>query len=215
MDITYSDLITNKGGGACILLHGNPGTGKTATCEALSEYLKRSLYSVSIGELGTALDVLEKKLTELLEVASVWKSIVLTDEADIFLEKRTENNIQRNAMIGIFLRLLEYHQGIVFLTTNRVKDFDEAFHSRISIALKYQDLGKEARKEIWENFFEHGGITGMDLDELSSYDLNGRNIRNLVRLAQSVAISEEQTVSMDHFRRCIKLMLKFNQELKE
>jgi hypothetical protein len=39
------------------------------------------------------------------------------------LEKRTENDVKRNAMVGIFLRLLEYHQGVLFLTTNRVKCF--------------------------------------------------------------------------------------------
>jgi hypothetical protein len=39
------------------------------------------------------------------------------------------------------LRLLEYHQGVLFLTTNRVKSFGDAFPSRISVALKYSDLG--------------------------------------------------------------------------
>jgi hypothetical protein len=39
--------------------------------------------------------------------------------ADIFLERRSENSIHRNALVSVFLRLLEYHQGILFLTTNR------------------------------------------------------------------------------------------------
>ena len=43
------------------------------------------------------------------------------------LEKRTENDVKRNAMVGIFLRLLEYHQGVLFLTTNRVKCFGTPF----------------------------------------------------------------------------------------
>jgi len=74
----------------------------------------------------------------------------------ILQEKRARNDIIRNAMVGIFLRLLEvewsvlssllkYHQGVLFLTTNRVVDFDPAFHSRISIALKYQELDELAR----------------------------------------------------------------------
>lgn len=109
-----------------------------------------------MGELGTNAKKLEERLKEILEVACSWNAVVLIDEADIFLERRTENDIQRydsideihviqsrslshfrNAMVGIFLRLLEYHQGILFLTTNRVKSFDNAFYSRISIALKY------------------------------------------------------------------------------
>lgn len=59
-------------------------------------------------------------------------------------------------------RLLEYHQGILFLTTNRVKRFDPAFHSRISIALKYDELQSVAREKVWENFFEVAGIKGLD-----------------------------------------------------
>ena len=31
---------------------------------------------------------------------------------DIFLERRADHDIARNALVGIFLRLLEYHQGI-------------------------------------------------------------------------------------------------------
>jgi hypothetical protein len=54
-------------------------------------------------------------LREILEIASVWDAVVLIDEADIFLEKRTEEDIKRNALVGIFLRLLEYHQGVLFL----------------------------------------------------------------------------------------------------
>merc|ERR1711998_805045 len=91
---------------------------------------------------------LEKSLREILEVASAWNAVVLLDEADIFLEKRSENDVARNAMVGIFLRLLEYHQGVLFLTTNRVKSFDSAFHSRISVALKYPDLDPAQRQQV-------------------------------------------------------------------
>lgn len=61
---------------------------------------------------------------------------MLLDEADVFLERRVNNDIKRNAMVGVFLRLLEYHQGILFLTTNRVSTFDDAFNSRISVKME-------------------------------------------------------------------------------
>lgn len=122
-------------------------------------------------------------LRDILDVASVWNAVILIDEADIFLEKRTDNDINRNALVGIFLRLLEYHQvcsprnpipskkgkerikisdrypqGIIFLTTNRVKRFDEAFHSRISVALKYPELDEEGRRKVWKILLEAAGI---------------------------------------------------------
>ena len=40
-------------------------------------------------------------------------------------------------IIGVFLRVLEYYAGILFLTTNRIGDFDEAFTSRIHMRLFY------------------------------------------------------------------------------
>ena len=51
--------------------------GKTLTAEAISEYLHRPLYAVSVGELGTSVVELERKLSEILEVASIWNAVIL------------------------------------------------------------------------------------------------------------------------------------------
>eukprot|EP01119_Soliformovum_irregulare_P002535 TRINITY_DN1277_c0_g3_i3.p1 TRINITY_DN1277_c0_g3~~TRINITY_DN1277_c0_g3_i3.p1 ORF type:complete len:578 (+),score=211.97 TRINITY_DN1277_c0_g3_i3:1-1734(+) len=95
----FSDLISGKGGGCIFLLNGPPGTGKTLTAEAIAEYLHLPLYSISVGELGTNTKDLETKLQDILELASIWNSVVLMDEADIFLEKRSDNDVVRNAMV--------------------------------------------------------------------------------------------------------------------
>jgi len=209
-DHTFNDIITGKGGGCIFLLHGHPGVGKTLTAESIAELLHRPLYSVSVGELGTDTVELEKRLREILEVSSSWNAVILLDEADIFLEKRSEDDITRNAMVGIFLRLLEYHQGVLFLTTNRVKCFDRAFHSRISVAIKYENLTLESRKAIWDNILGAAGVTGMNTEELSKYDLNGRQIRTMTRLALSLAKAEGVTVNKTHLERTIKVAEQFN-----
>jgi len=54
----------------------------------------------------------------------------------------------------VFLRTLEYYRGIIILTTNRVKDIDDAIQSRISVALHYGPLGLDTRKTIWESFLK-------------------------------------------------------------
>jgi len=43
------------------------------------------------------------------------------------MEKRTFADLHRHALVSIFLRLLDYSQGILFLTTNWVETFDEVF----------------------------------------------------------------------------------------
>jgi AAA+ superfamily predicted ATPase len=73
------------------------GVGKALTAEAIADLLKRPLYTVAVGELGTDAKELEERLKEILEVACSWDAVVLIDEADIFLERRTENDIQRYA----------------------------------------------------------------------------------------------------------------------
>lgn len=195
---TFQDIIYGKGGGIIFLLHGDPGVGKTLTAESVAEIQHRPLYSVSIGELGTDPIKLEESLRQILEMATIWNAIILIDEADIFLEARNDDSeIERNAMVGVFLRLLEYHQGILFLTTNRVRSFDKAFHSRISLAIKYPTLTKAMRREIWANLLGVAGVTGMDIDSLSEHNVNGRQIKTAIRLAQALAKSESGIVTQE------------------
>ncbi|KAG8708780.1 hypothetical protein FRC08_018713 [Ceratobasidium sp. 394] len=127
-----SDVVKGKGGGMVMLLHGSPGTGKTLTAEAVADHLQRPLYAISCGELGFQASSLENQLYEILEVAAGWNSVVLIDEADIFLQARG-NDIERSALVSVFLRVLEYHNGVLILTTNRVETFDEAFQSWVAV----------------------------------------------------------------------------------
>jgi hypothetical protein len=211
----FSDIISGKGGGCIFLLHGEPGVGKTLTAEAIAELLHRPLYSVSVGELGVSTDALESSLRQILDVAQIWNAVILIDEADIFLEKRTSGDILRNAMVGIFLRLLEYHQGVLFLTTNRVTEFDSAFHSRISVALKYGKLTREAREQIWSNLLAAANIGGLDPAALADTEINGRQIKTTIRLAQGLANQQRVPVGAEHIRATLAVSQQFQQDLKE
>jgi len=201
------DFISGKGGGTVFLLHGNPGTGKTLTAESIAEDLRQPLYIVSVGELGLHPSALEQNLTKILELGSLWKAIILLDEADVFLEKRTVNDIKRCALVGIFLRTLEYHDGIIFLTTNRVKCFDPAFKSRISMALHYKDLDIDSRLKIWKNFCSKSPeMKNIDLTPLGKHILNGRQIRSCLRIAKGIAIAEKKPVAIEHLHDAANLV---------
>lgn len=206
----FGDIVEGKGGGCIFLLHGPPGQGKTLTAETVAETLKRPLYSISVGELGVGPDQLEARLREILDVATVWNAVLLLDEADIFLEARDEKDIVRNAMVGVFLRLLEYHQGVLFLTTNRVKQIDDAFYSRISVGLHFGAADDEKRRAIWTNLLDSAGIKGMDAKALARFELNGRQIKNVIRLSQTLAKSTGADVTEDLVQEVIALTTKFN-----
>lgn len=215
----FSDIIDGKGGGSIFVLHGSTGTGKTLTAEAVAEYLEKPLYSISVGELGTDPQQLEKNLRMILDMATNWNSVILLDEADIFLEKRDGKNITRNAMVGIFLRLLEYHQGVLFLTTNRIKKIDPAFHSRISIPILYQEHDANARKQIWINLLDSAKITHLteeNLEELSALNINGRQIKNAIRMAMALAEDDNKGfVELKHLMAPLKSTLKFNEMIQK
>ena len=87
-----------------------------------------------------------------------WNAILLLDEADVFLEERSLHELERNKLVSIFLRVLEYYEGIMFLTTNRVQTFDAAFQSRIHISLDYPELDQKSRKTVWVNFLEQHDV---------------------------------------------------------
>jgi hypothetical protein len=204
----FSDVIKGKSGGFVFLLHGSPGVGKTLTAEATAEVLGRPLYVVSVGELGTNPQALEEELSRILELADRWEAVLLLDESDIFLEQRTDHDLVRNAMVGIFLRQLEYFNGVMFLTTNRVKNFDKAFHSRISLAMSFPTINADVRRQIWVNLLEAAGIKGIDVSKLSDLELNGRQIKNCIRLAQTMSISNKTDVTTE----MILKMTKFSEE---
>lgn len=205
---SFGDIIKGKSGGCIFLLHGPPGTGKTLTCEAISELLHQPLYSITVGELGTTPDVLEKKLSQILEITKSWNAVILIDEADVFLEKRSENDLQRNAMVGIFLRLLERHTGVMFLTTNRADQLDEAFKSRISVIFKYDALNFEMRSQIWKNLLIASScvLSPENIEYLSQYEINGRQIKNAIRMAQSLALGNSAQINIEYLIDVIELM---------
>ncbi|KAI8999778.1 P-loop containing nucleoside triphosphate hydrolase protein [Gaertneriomyces semiglobifer] len=193
----FDDIIAGKSGGSIFLLHGPPGVGKTLTAEAIAEVLHKPLYYVTMGELGVTPEGMERRLGEVLTLCAGWDALTLIDEADVFLEKRTTSDVLRNAMVCVMLRLLEYHQGILFLTTNRVTEFDPAFESRVTIALKYEELAADARSKVWETLISRMPIEAerLDYQALGRHIMNGRQIKNAVRLALALAQETQKPLS--------------------
>ncbi|KAE8378061.1 P-loop containing nucleoside triphosphate hydrolase protein [Aspergillus bertholletiae] len=198
--VEFDNLTKGKGKGLIMLLHGPPGVGKTMTAEAVAEYSQRPLYTITSGELGTTSGDLEDNLNRALEIAKAFRAVLLLDEADVFMEERSTKNIAHNALVAIFLRLLEYYQGILVLTTNRVKNIDDAFHSRVHMSLQYPNLSVAAREKIWRNFAVHIGglrLSDEEYNQLAQRELNGRQIKNIFGLCKALAVDKGKDISFD------------------
>lgn len=203
------DPIANKGEGCILLCYGPPGTGKTLTAESLSEKLHCPLWCLSVFELGITPAALETMLVKVLDVVASWGAILLLDEADVYLERRSSQDLVRNAMTGVFLRQLEYYRGVLFLTTNRDSAFDEAICSRVAMFLYYGRHDHQQRSAIWSNLVRRMGlrdITAEDLDEFSRPDFNGREIRKIMKTAQTLAKSEKSKIpGAQHVRQALRV----------
>ncbi|WYZ44542.1 hypothetical protein EsH8_VII_000978 [Colletotrichum jinshuiense] len=213
----FDDIVKGKGRGLVLVLHGPPGVGKTLTAECVAEFSRRPLYIVSSGDLGTSAEALDEKLGRALDLASTWKAVLLIDEADVFLERRSLHDMQRNGLVSIFLRTLEYYSGILFMTTNRVRTFDDAFKSRIHVPLRYDDLPRDSRLRVWRNFLD-AVEGGADVDEagyerLAEARLNGRQIKNVVRTARSLAAHKNRRLDCAQLLQVVDIQMAFEKDL--
>ncbi|KAJ2992277.1 hypothetical protein NUW58_g2220 [Xylaria curta] len=224
---TSTDLVRGKGGGLILLLHGPPGTGKTLTAESVAEHAKKPIYKVTCGDIGTKPEAVEGYLKKVLTLGKTWDCIVLLDEAEVFLQERSLEDIDRNALVSVFLRNLEYYDGILILTSNRVATFDEGFRSRIQLAIHYPKLEQAERRRVWENFvnrLDSDPIASLEINvrnirsnltELSNFHLNGREIRNAINVARPLAKSEGRTVDFESLKKVIKVQQRFDKYMKE
>ncbi|KAJ9662411.1 hypothetical protein H2201_006120 [Coniosporium apollinis] len=215
---------TLKGKGLIMLLHGPPGSGKTLTGELVAEHTKRPLLKISTGELGSWEHRITFELKRLLTYASIWHAIVLIDEADVFLEARrsgARDQLEQNSMVAIFLRQLEYFQGILFLTSNRVEVFDPAIKSRIHLALQYNAPDGETRRQIWRQQLAKVPVEEAELDVegclavVVKAEMNGREIANAVNTARTLAAAEEGKLKLEHLETVLDVWSDFQSAIEK
>lgn len=211
-NVDRSDFIDGKTGGLIISLYGPPGVGKTLTAEATAETLHQPLCKISAGSLGTTPQSVEEALKKFFSDVKRWNGIALIDEVDIFLERRSsvKTDITKNAIVGVFLKIIEYCDAIVFMTSNRIECIDPAMESRIDLKLEYGELSIEDKVKIYINKMKRTG-------EIESHDeihrfmekyrhLNGRNLKSVIKTAQFVAYPLRPTI--DHISAVAELTAK-------
>ena len=219
-----SDIISGKGQGLLVLLSGPPGTGKTLTAEAVADKVGRPIYHIDTYELGVGKEGLSSRLRSIMNIAAEWDAIVLLDEADVFLQQRTPDDMVSNEHVATFLRELEYYRGTLFLTTNLLDNIDEAVESRVQVHIVYKRLDIMARTAIWENFLKRNGyygssVSAQDVEELSLWSLNGRQIKNVLHMATKYCSRNDESLGLESIEKTIFLTspkaVKGNKEMSD
>ncbi|KAL8688805.1 MAG: hypothetical protein Q9218_005370 [Villophora microphyllina] len=220
----HVDLVRGKGKGLVILLHGAPGVGKTSTAECVADYTHRPLFPITCGDIGETSKEVEYNLEQNFSLAHRWGCVLLLDEADVFLQARDRENMRRNSVVSVFLRVLEFYSGILFLTTNKVGHFDEAFKSRIHVKLYYPILDKRATLKIWkmnlerlakskktmeveaDEIYEYARTHYRELHKKGKTTWNGRQIKNAFQTAIALAEFDanqrqgKPVLALEHFK---------------
>lgn len=200
-----NDFIEGKSAGNVILCKGIPGVGKTLTAEVYAELIDRPLYAIHSGALGTTAEDIEKNLRIIFQRGKRWDCVLLLDEADVFVVQRG-NNIEQNAIVAEFLRTLEYFDGLLFMTTNRPDDIDEAIISRCAAIIDYAPPTARDAADIWRVMATQYKADLSDeligqLVELFP-EIAPRDIKMLFRLALRVSAAHKEALTLGTFRRC-------------
>lgn len=209
--LQLTDIVRGKMPGVIVLAVGDPGTGKTLTAEVMSEQIKLPLYTVQCSQLGTDEEEVETNLKRILSRATRWGALLLIDESDVYIRARG-NDITQNAIVGIFLRVLEYYRGVLFLTSNMETQLDDAIVSRATAYIRYERPNRDQLSQLWSILAQNFGaeLDEMDISVLVDTfpTITGRNVRSLLKLAQLLATKRDQKVTVQlivHVSRFLNL----------
>ena len=165
----------------------------------------------------------DEKLEEISDYATKWEAILLFDEADVLLQARRDYecaNLKRNDLVSSFVRFIEYYQGIVIVTTNRISKFEEALMPRIDLTLSLPPLDRGRRIGIWNNqiqdLLEEGAINPSQSANLrglaqkwSKDDFNGHQIKKAVKNARVLAEKKGKTLGDKEIGTMLKMAREF------
>ncbi|KAM0717829.1 hypothetical protein Q7P37_006161 [Cladosporium fusiforme] len=231
--LELTDIVAGKGEGLVFLLYGEPGVGKTSTAQIIARAARKPLLSIGVANVGTNAKEVESNLQTLFNLATTWRAILLIDEADVFLQNRNGSALsgpsaEGSALVSVFLRVLEYYRGILFLTTNQIAQFDVAVQSRVHIALHYQKLSDDQTFKIFMSFVnqyrDRNLISDREYRRMEKYadseafqekGFDGRQIRNIVGCAMSHAKGQKDSMmTLEHIEDVVGYVKRFTDDLK-
>ena len=201
--------------GVCVLLHGQPGTGKTATVYELARRTGRDIIQVQVTDfkdkyVGESEAKLKKIFSDYRQCCKNSKAtpILLLNEGDAILGKRIEKvehstEQMMNALQNILLEEMETIQGIMIVTTNLIANLDKAFERRFIFKVKFEKPGTEVKAHIWQSMLEN-----LDEKEAMSlaheFDVTGGEIENIARKATMEYILTGKESDIDTIRKFTK-----------
>ena len=189
-----------KGVGTTALFTGEPGTGKSMVAGLIAKELGVDLYQIDLARIMSKwIGETEKNLARVFDAAETGHVLLLFDEADALLSKRTTdvksaNDRYANVETNYILQRLEHFHGIAVLTSNMQTAIDPALSRRLSFTLSFPFPDEALRAEIWRRMIpKQCPVRGeLDFAALASrFEIAGGHIRNIVLRAAYLAAADE------------------------
>ncbi|PCG88209.1 hypothetical protein PENOC_112040 [Penicillium occitanis (nom. inval.)] len=121
-----------------------------------------------------------------------------------------------NGIVAVFLRMLEWFEGVMFLATNRASNFDPAILSRIHMPVEYPGLKQDQRTGIWRSSLDRArtargpsDLSDEEVVKLAKLDLNGRQINNIVSAGHALAAVKAEQLQYHHVQKAVEMSQKF------
>lgn len=200
--------------GIVALLYGEPGTGKTMTAKLVAQELGLVLIRVDLSQVVSKwVGETEKNLGAVFDAAEEAQSILLLDEADSLLTKRTEvqnaSDRYANLAVNYILQRLDEFTGIALLTTNKGQSLDPALERRITFRLFFPAPEEDSRAALWRQMIPREAPRHQDIDYayLARHQLTGGLIRNAVLRSAFLAALRGEPITMHHLEHAVRMEL--------
>jgi hypothetical protein len=191
--------------GIRVLFQGPSGTGKTFAASVLAATLGKDLYRLEISSVvNKYIGETEKNLSRVFEIAEELDVVLLLDEGEALLARRTNvqssNDRYANLETNFLLQRLESFEGIVIVTTNAADHIDPAFHRRMDIVVDFRPPDVNERMRLWQLHLpvDHTVSVAALRDVASRCHMSGGQVRNAVLHAAVLAIDDHRVMGDGH-----------------
>lgn len=203
---------SGRGHGLSVLLSGASGTGKTMAACVLAQHASAPLYRVDLaGVISKYIGETEKNLDRVFNAARGSRALLLFDEADALLGKRSEvkdaHDRYANLEVAYLLQRLEEHDGVVLLASNLAKNIDAAFARRLHYAVEFPRPEADLRERIWRGVLAPPTPCAPDVDcalLAQAFELTGGEIQTLALEAAFAAAARDAPIDQAGLLRVLR-----------
>lgn len=206
------------GEGISILLHGQPGTGKTEWLLQLCKLTGRPLMKVDLADTKSMWHGQSEQLTK--EIFTKYRRhlrrnkvepILFINEADGLFSKRLDvrHSIDQtlNTVQNILLEELEKFEGILIATTNLIHNLDSAFDRRFLMKVKFSSGGLTVRESLWRQLlnFEDFKLKKFNYQALAkNFTLTPAQIQNVALKLTTLNLIGDSVTEEKIYSFCLK-----------